>query len=91
LHVSLDNCIIHKSRQTLRHLARLAGRVVLHFLPPYSPDAHVSERVWKQLPEQVTRNHQHPTMPSLMGAVEDFLTAVHPFPGTKVSTLPLAA
>jgi transposase len=87
----LDNCILHKSRQPLRPLARLAGRVVLHFLPPYSPEANVSERLWKQLHDQVTRNHQHPTLESLIEAVEVFLTAVQPFPGTQVSTLPLAA
>lgn len=91
LHLILDNCIIHKSRQTLRYLTRLAGRVVLHFLPPYSPEANVIERLWKQLHDHVTRNHQHPTMDSLMNAVEDFLVAAQPFPGTKVSTLPLAA
>ena len=91
LHLILDNCIIHKSRQTLRHLARLAGRVVLHFLPPYSPEANVIERLWKQLHDHVTRNHQHPTMASLLEAVEAFLIAIQPFPGTKVSTLPLAA
>jgi len=91
LHLILDNCIIHKSHHTLRHLARLAGRVVLHSLPPYSPEANVIERLWKQLHDHVTRNHHHPTMDSLMQAVTAFLLAVQPFPGTKVSTLPLAA
>jgi len=57
----LDNCIIPKSRQTLRHLASLAERVVLHFPSPYSLEANVIERLWKQLPDHVTRNHQHPT------------------------------
>ncbi|MBI3303403.1 MAG: transposase [Deltaproteobacteria bacterium] len=60
-------------------------------MPPYSPEANVIERLWKQLHDHVTRNHQHPTIDSLMEAVDDFLTAVQPFPGTKVSTLPLAA
>lgn len=90
LHLILDNCIIHKSQSTLRHLRRLADRVVPHYLPPYSPEANVIERLWKQLHDHVTRNHQHPTMEALMAAVADFLTAVQPFPGTKVSTLPLA-
>jgi hypothetical protein len=49
------------------------------------------ERLWKQLHDHVTRNHQHPTMASLLEAVEVFLLAVQPFPGTQVSTLPLAA
>lgn len=33
----LDNFIIHKSRQTLRPLATVSGRIVLHLLTPYSP------------------------------------------------------
>jgi putative transposase len=86
----LDHCIIHTSRYTLRHLPRLAGRVVLHYLPPYSPEANVIERLWKHLHDHVTRNHQPPTMEALMATVTDFLTAVQPFPGTKVSTPPLA-
>jgi transposase len=89
LHLILDNCIIHKSRYTVRHLSRLAGRVVLHYLPPYSPESNVIERLWKQLHDHVTRNHQHPTLEALMVAVSDFLRAAQPFPGTKVSTLPL--
>jgi transposase len=87
----LHNCIIHTSRQTLPYLARVARRVVLHFLPPYSPEATVIARWWKQLPDHVPRNPQHPTRDSLMEAVNVFLPAVQPFPGTKVSTLPLAA
>jgi transposase len=35
IHLVLDNFIIHKSKRTLRWLALLGDRVVLHFLPPY--------------------------------------------------------
>jgi transposase len=59
IHLVLDNFIIHKSKRTLRHLARLGGRIVLHFLPPYSPESNVIERLWKQLHDHVTRNHAH--------------------------------
>ena len=90
IHLALDNCIIHKSRQTLRHLRQLGARVQLHFLPPYSPESNVIERLWKQLHDQVTRNHQHRTIEALLQTVEEFLQAAQPFPGTKVATLPLA-
>jgi transposase len=91
LHLILDNYIIHKSRQTLSWLGRIGHRVVLHFLPPYSPESNVIERLWKQMHDHVTRNHRHATMESLMVAVAQFLDDVQPFPGTKVSTLPLVA
>jgi transposase len=91
LHLVLDNFIIHKSRRTLRRLAALGGRVVLHFLPPYSPLSNVIERLWKQLHDHVTRNHRHRTIEPLMEAVDDFIEGAQPFPGTKVSMLGHAA
>lgn len=91
IHLILDNYIIHKSRQTLKWLSQFGHRMVLHFLPPYSPEHNVIERLWKQMHDHVTRNHRHPNMESLMAAVFRFLEFVQPFPGTKVSTLRMAA
>ena len=84
IHLVLDNFIIHKSKRTLLRLAALGGRVVLHFLPPYSPLSNVIER---QLHDHVTRNHRRPTIEPLMQAVDDFIEGAQPFPGTKVSML----
>jgi len=91
LHLIVDNCVTHKSRRTKGYVASLQGRVVLHFLPPYSPEENVIERLWKQMHDHVTRNHQHQTIEALMEAVDEFLANVQPFPGTKVSTLRRAA
>lgn len=89
IHLILDNYIIHKSRKALQALDVLQGRIQLHFLPPYSPEHNVIERLWKQLHDNVTRNHQHQSMQSLWKAVTRFLHSVQPFPGTKVSTMRL--
>lgn len=91
LHLILDNYIIHKSKRTLSWLKRFGSRFVFHFLPPYSPEHNVIERLWKQMHDHVTRNHRHREMSTLMAAVESFLRNVQPFPGTKVSYLTLAA
>ncbi len=91
LHLVLDNYIIHKSHKTRRYVDSLDGRVVLHFLPPYSPDDNPIERLWKQLHDNVTRNHQHRTIDSLVADVAWFLEHVQPYPGTQVSTIPAAA
>ena len=87
IHLILDNYIVHKSQYTTRRLQSLAGRVVLHFLPPYSPESNVIERLWKQLHDHVTRNHRYQNMTDLLTAVIEFLELAEPFPGTKVSTL----
>ena len=87
IHLVLDNYIIHKAKVVQQTLQRLGARVILHFLPPYSPDDNVIERLWKQLHDHVTRNHRHRTIESLVKAVKRFLDNAQPFPGTKVSLL----
>ena len=91
IHLVLDKFIIHKSKRTLRRLVELGDRVVLHFLPPYSPLSNVIERLWKQLHDHVTRNHRHRTIEPPMEAVDDFIEGAQPFPGTRVSMLGHAA
>jgi transposase len=73
IHLILDNYRIHSSLQTNAALARLEGRIVLHFLPPYCPDHNRIERVWRDLHANVTRNHQCRTMNELMTEVYDWL------------------
>jgi transposase len=73
LHLILHNYRIHSSLQTKAALARLDGRVVLHFLPPYCPDHNHIERVWRDLHANVTRNHQCRSMNELMREVYAYL------------------
>lgn len=90
IHVVLDNYVIHKSRVTHKALEALP-RVQLHFLPPYSPEHNPIERLWKQMHDNITRNHRHPTMQSLWKDITRFLEDVQPFPGTKISLQRAAA
>ena len=70
LHLILDNYRIHKSDIVNAALqGYLAGKVKLHFLPPYCPDDNKIERVWEDLHADVTRNHREPNMTKLMEAV----------------------
>lgn len=73
IHLILDNYRIHSSIQTRAALARLDGRIVLHFLPPYCPDHNRIERVWRDLHANVTRNHQCRNMNELMTEVNSYL------------------
>lgn len=73
IHLILDNYRIHSSHQTQAALARLDGRIVLHFLPPYCPDHNRIERVWRDLHDNVTRNHQCRSMNELMTEVHHWL------------------
>ena len=64
---------IHDSRQVQVALASWEGKVQLHFLPPYCPDHNRIERIWKDLHDNVTRNHCCKTMEELMGDVYSYL------------------
>ena len=75
IHLVLDTYGIHKARQTRKALAALGARVVLHFLPPYCPDANRIERVWQDLHANVTRNHRCRTMTQLLGNARDYVDA----------------
>lgn len=88
IHIVLDNYIIHRSKFTtkvLQQLAEFKDRIMLHFLPTYSPDENPIEGVWKDLHACVTRNHDALTIEELMERVETFLTAASPYPGNRPS------
>jgi transposase len=70
----LDNYKIHKSDMVHAALGGyLAGKVQLHFLPPYCPDDNQIERVWQDLHANVTRNHGCADMQTLMEEVRYYL------------------
>lgn len=69
IHIILDNYKIHKSQIVQAALKHHLKKIQLHFLPPYCPNHNRIERVWKDLHDEVTRNHKHPTIEGLMDAV----------------------
>lgn len=74
IHVILDNYSIHSTRQVATSLATVEGqRIKLHFLPPYCPDHNRIERLWRDLHNNVTRNHRCETMLKLMCEVRHWL------------------
>jgi transposase len=79
LHLILDNYRIHKSDIVQAALGGyLAGKIKLHFLPPYCPDDNKIEATWRDLHANVTRNHQQPTMECLMAEVHSHLKKHEP-------------
>lgn len=82
----VDNCKAHRSakvRQALKE--EFGGSIVLHFLPPYSPEHNPIERLWRELHANVTRNHRHKTIGALLAHAERFLKHAIPYPGSKPS------
>jgi transposase len=81
VHVICDNAGFHKpdkSKAVRKYLEERGHRVVLHYLPTYSPDANPIERVWWRLHEAVTRNHRCRTMDDLLDLTFNwFATRTH--------------
>jgi transposase len=76
IHIILDNYAIHDSLQVRLALkSEAAQNLKLHFLPPYCPDHNRIERHWKDLHDNVTRNHRCATMEELMAEVRIYLVA----------------
>lgn len=73
IHLIVDNYGIHSAHRTQRALEALGGRIELHFLPPYCPDANRIERVWQDLHANVTRNHRCKTMAHLLRNARRYL------------------
>jgi transposase len=92
IHLIVDNYGVHKSDAVRRLLDRLQDRVVLHFLPPYCPDANRIERVWQDLHANVTRNHRCKTMNRLLANARRYLQAYrwHQATGTAALLSPAA-
>lgn len=78
----VDNCIIHKSRHTLRWLKENPKFRVI-YQPFYSPWVNHVERLWQALHDTITRNHQCRTMWQLLQKVRHFMKTVSPFPGGR--------
>jgi transposase len=85
VHLIVDNYGIHSAHGTRKALAALRRRLVLHFLPPYCPDANRIERVWQDLHANVTRNHRCKNMTRLLDNVRTYLAAYrwHRASGTR--------
>ncbi len=46
LHLVLDGLPAHKTKAVKQYVARLQGKLTLHFLPGYAPDLNPDELVW---------------------------------------------
>jgi transposase len=73
VHIILDNFSIHTSRRTRWAVAAYGGKVQLHFLPPFCQGANIIERLWKDLHDNVTRNHRCRTIEELVDEAHYYL------------------
>jgi transposase len=79
IHVICDNAAFHDCRKVTQYLKTDGQRILLHFLPTYSPETNPIERVWWHLHEELTRNHRCRTMDELLDLTFAWLDQRRPF------------
>jgi putative transposase len=79
IHIICDNAKCHASNDVAVYLYEHRERIDLHFLPAYSPDCNPIERVWWNLHDQITRNHQCKSMEELLELTFTWLGSRNPF------------
>jgi transposase len=73
IHLIVDRGSCHRCAEVKNYLAA-RSRVVLHFLPPYSPNLNPIERLWKVTHELTTHNKFYATKKEFFAAIRMFFT-----------------
>ena len=68
--VYVDNAKYNRNKAVKEYLAR--SRVYFEYLPTYSPNLNVIERLWKVMHCKVTRNKYHETVKDFRDALQQF-------------------
>lgn len=71
----MDNARYQRCRKIQEHAA--AKNVEILFLPPYSPNLNIIERLWKVVKTQCLRNRYFPEFASFRSAIEEFLDNIN--------------
>lgn len=74
IHVFCDNAPYYRNKAVDRYLT--TSKIVLQFLPPYSPNLNPIERLWKWMKERVIYNVYYQDFEDFKGAVLGFFSAL---------------
>lgn len=76
IHVILDQSGYHRSNEVAAFVKN--SRIVIHFLPPYSPNLNPIERLWKVMNQKVRNNKVFETAKKFKSAILGFFTEILP-------------
>lgn len=82
----LDNAKIHHAK-LLKALLEANPRLYLMFLPPYSPNLNLIEKLWKWLKDKVIKNVFYATVLEIREVVSLFIHSINADPLSTVDRL----
>ncbi len=74
IHVAWDDASTHEDEEVEAMVRGAAGRLVLLYLPTYSPWLNPIEMLWRHFRREVTHCELFATMAALLAAAADFFT-----------------
>lgn len=85
--IVLDNARYHHARRLKPFLKRNEDRLTFCFLPPYSPNLNLIERIWGWLKDTVVANTFYKTQEHLIKQIEQFLEKMAQSPDDVLNRL----
>jgi transposase len=76
IHLILDGAGYHRSKEVVAAAHNL--NIILHYLPPYSPNLNPIERLWKVMNEKVRNNRYFADAKSFRSAINLFFDEILP-------------
>ena len=70
IHLFIDNATYYKSKLVKEHVKKT--KIMLHFLPGYSPNLNVIERLWKFFKKKILYNHYYETFEEFVASCKSF-------------------
>ena len=87
VYVAWDNASTHQDREVEGVVRAAAGRLILLYLPTYSPWLNPIEMLWRHFRREVTHCELFPTLKDLIAASYDFFNRYNLIPGKALSLI----
>jgi transposase len=87
VHVAWDNANTHADDEVEAVVRGAAGRLVLLYLPTYSPWLNPIEMLWRHFRREVTHCELFPTIKALLAAARDFFDRYNHTPRIVLSII----
>ena len=87
IYVAWDNANTHQDDEVEAVVRAAAGRLVLLYLPTYSPWLNPIEMLWRHFRREVTHCELYETVKALLDAASDFFSRYNETPGQVLSII----